>query len=164
MAHQARRPLPDQLSAFEAESPARRAPAKKRQPATPGNSETEPKRVLTSPPRAKSLRPQRSHPVTGNPAALPALLATLDGSALDALADLLSERLAREPVVVATRDEWLDAKRAAVHLGLSLNALHKLTASRLIPFEQDGPACKLWFRREDLNAWRAAGGARRWKR
>jgi len=57
---------------------------------------------------------------------------------------------------------WL-ARRAASHVGLSLSALHKLTAARTIPFHQDGPGCKLWFHADELDAWRAAGGARNWR-
>lgn len=52
-------------------------------------------------------------------------------------------------------DGWLTTRQAADHLGVTLNALHKLTAARAIPFEQDGPGCKCWFRRSDLDAWRA---------
>jgi hypothetical protein len=40
------------------------------------------------------------------------------------------------------------------YLGVSLAALHKHTAARTIPFEQDAPGCKLWFRRDELDAWR----------
>jgi hypothetical protein len=89
----------------------------------------------------------------------------LDDQALGALADLLAPRVSPPaPSSEARADEWLDAKRAAGYMGLSIHALHKLTAARSMPFHQDGPGCKLWFRRDELDAWRAAGGARRWKR
>ena len=55
-------------------------------------------------------------------------------------------------------ERWMSSHDAATYLGLSANALHKLTAARAIPFEQDGPGCKLWFRRTDLDRWRQGGG------
>jgi excisionase family DNA binding protein len=58
-------------------------------------------------------------------------------------------------------DVWLTTAQAASYLGLSVNALHKLTAARMIPFEQEGPGCKLYFRRWELDAWRQAGVARK---
>jgi hypothetical protein len=84
-----------------------------------------------------------------------ALLAELDDATLDALADLLAPRLAHQlKPAPAPADGWLDAKEAAEYVGLTPAALHKHTAARTIPFEQDGPGCKLWFRRSELDAWR----------
>ena len=84
-----------------------------------------------------------------------ALLDALDDDALEALAERLAPRLAGK-LVPAQRSEdgWLDAKQAAAYIGLSSHALHKLTAARAIPFEQDGPGCKTWFKRSELDAWR----------
>jgi hypothetical protein len=77
------------------------------------------------------------------------------------LADLLAPKLKlRLKPPAAASDGWLDAKRAAAYVGLSVNALRKLTAERAIPFEQEVPGCKSWFKRSSLDAWRAAGGAR----
>lgn len=56
-------------------------------------------------------------------------------------------------------DGWLDTKAAAQYLGISRNALHKLTAARTIPSHQDGPGCKHYFRATELDAWRKGGGA-----
>lgn len=39
--------------------------------------------------------------------------------------------------------------------------LYKLTSARTIPFHQDGPGCKLWFQRSELDEWRQNSGARR---
>jgi excisionase family DNA binding protein len=83
---------------------------------------------------------------------------------------MLAERLAPHllPMVdqrpARSSDEWLDSHGAANYLGISRSSLHKLSAERAIPFEQEGPGCKLWFRRSDLDAWRAAGGARAYRR
>jgi len=51
-------------------------------------------------------------------------------------------------------DRWLDSEAAAAYLSLPRNALHKLTAERAIPFAQDGPGCKLYFKRSKLDRWR----------
>jgi hypothetical protein len=88
-----------------------------------------------------------------------AIVGSLDDAALDALADLLAPKLERRLKPAAADDGWLDAKRAAAYIGLSMNALHKLTAERAIPFEQDGPGCKTWFKRSELDEWRRAGSA-----
>jgi excisionase family DNA binding protein len=92
--------------------------------------------------------------------------AALGEAVIDALGEQALERLAvrLSPYLEASHHElsaggWLDAREAAAYLGLSLDALHKLTAARSIPFEQDGPGCKLWFQRSELDRWRRAGGS-----
>jgi excisionase family DNA binding protein len=83
---------------------------------------------------------------------------------LDQLLDRLVERLA---VAVAERiapqsgsdsDTWLDSRQAAQYLGLHRDTLRRLAAARVIPTEQDGRGCKLFFRRAALDEWRRAGG------
>lgn len=90
-----------------------------------------------------------------------AIVASLDDPALDTLADRLAPKLA---VRLASReqapDEWLTSKQAAAYLGISVNALHKHTSARLIPFEQDGPGCKMWFKQSELDEWRRTGAHR----
>ena len=84
-----------------------------------------------------------------------ALLAEIDEDALDALVQRLAPLLREQLALTGPRDDgWLDARQAAVYVGLSSHALHKLTAQRAIPFEQDGPGCKCWFKRSELDAWR----------
>lgn len=80
------------------------------------------------------------------------------------LPDDAIERIAqRAAEIVAARsapareDGWLDSKRAAGYLGISLYALHRLTAARCVPFEQAAPGCRCWFKRSDLDAWVRAG-------
>jgi excisionase family DNA binding protein len=85
--------------------------------------------------------------------------------ALDGLVDLLADRIAG---VVAARlsagapkqptNEWLDSREAAAYLGVHRDTLRRLAAARAIPSEQDGPGCKLYFLRDDLDAWRRGGG------
>jgi excisionase family DNA binding protein len=96
------------------------------------------------------------------PTLLDVLAAELDRATpdqLDRLADRLSPLLDRlaatrrhEPPPGAPR--WLTTREAAAYVGLTVPALHKLTAARSIPFEQEAAGCKLWFRADELDAWR----------
>jgi hypothetical protein len=84
------------------------------------------------------------------------LVDALDDEALDRLADRLAPKIeARRMRAEPAPDGWLDSRRAAAYLSLSVNALHKLTSARAIPFEQDGAGCRCWFKRSKLDAWRA---------
>jgi hypothetical protein len=84
-----------------------------------------------------------------------ALLAEIDEDTLDALVQRLAPLLREQLALTGPRDDgWLDAKRAADYLSISANAIHRLTSARQIPFEQDGPGCKCWFRRSELDTWR----------
>jgi excisionase family DNA binding protein len=67
-------------------------------------------------------------------------------------AEIVLERL--EPL---DADRWMDAGDAAAYLGLTRNALHKLTARRGIPFAQDATGGKCWFQKSELDAWRRGG-------
>lgn len=78
----------------------------------------------------------------------------------DTLVSALAEAVAERVVSRLERDwshqpdGWLTSHEAADYLGLSLDALHKLTSARTVPFSQDAPGAKLWFLRSDLDAWR----------
>lgn len=80
-----------------------------------------------------------------------AFIEALDDDACIHLAERLRPYL--RPVV-SLPDEWLDSEAAAAYLSLPRSALHKLTAERAIPFAQDGPGCKLYFKRSALDTWR----------
>lgn len=69
------------------------------------------------------------------------------------VAELMAERI--EP---PAEDRWMSTRNAAAYLGLTPNALHKLTAAREVPFAQDAPGGKCWFLRSELDAWRRNGG------
>jgi excisionase family DNA binding protein len=76
-----------------------------------------------------------------------------DPTALEALADRLAPLIAaRQPT--RAEDGWIDTRTAAEYLGLTRTSLHRLTAERAVPFEQDGPGAKCWFKRSELDAWR----------
>ncbi len=83
------------------------------------------------------------------------LVAALDEPALDALAERLTPRLqARLAAELRSDpDEWLGSRQAAVHLGMTVNALHRLTAARGLPFAQRAPGCRCYFRRSELDRW-----------
>ena len=73
----------------------------------------------------------------------------------DHVAAAIVDRL--QPTAGGT-DDWLDSRHAAEYLGLHRDTLRRLAGERAIPSEQDGPGCKLYFRRSDLDDWRRGGG------
>lgn len=81
-----------------------------------------------------------------------ALLAELSLDDLAELARKLEPFLPRQDAPGG----WLTTAGAATHLGISVHSLHRLTAERRIPFAQDTPGGKCFFRRCDLDQWRAA--------
>ncbi len=82
--------------------------------------------------------------------------ATALGPALlsERLAPRLEARFAQSPNSGAGADRWMTTAEAAAYLGVTPNALHKLTRARAIPFSQDGPGCRCYFKRSDLDRWR----------
>lgn len=89
----------------------------------------------------------------------PAHVSSILDEFISQLAERVAERMAEQAVVPAgNTDEWLDSRHAAEYLGVHRDTLRKLAAERSIPSEQDGPGCKLFFRRSDLDAWRRNGG------
>jgi excisionase family DNA binding protein len=126
--------------------------------------------------RASSAR-EHPHPVSrrklGRVPAVPTATAlhdatpdsglVVDVAAVDQLVQLFVERVA---AAVAERlvgqsagdEDSLDSRHAAEYLGVHRDTLRKLVAERAIPAEQDGPGCKLYFRRSELDAWRRSGG------
>ena len=97
------------------------------------------------------------------PSASPLELAPFFANVVDQLIDQLVDRLAAAVAERLARhdsktDEWFDSRHAADYLNLHRDTLRKLAAERTIPSEQDGPSCKLYFRRSDLDTWRRGGG------
>jgi excisionase family DNA binding protein len=88
-----------------------------------------------------------------------AVIASLDESALERLAELLAPRLAGKLAVSEARESaWLDSQAAAEHLCMSRAAVYRLASERRIPFSQSVAGGKLWFRRAELDEWRTRGG------
>jgi excisionase family DNA binding protein len=85
-------------------------------------------------------------------------------SMLDAVIEDIVERVASAVVsrLAANQEsdlgEWLDSRGAAEYVGVHRDTLRKLAAERTIPSHQDGPGCKLFFKRSDLDDWRRSGG------
>ena len=82
--------------------------------------------------------------------------ALLDELGPDDLAEL-ARRLAPH-LPTPAEDGWLSTREAADYLGLSVNALHRMTAARAIRFEQSAPGAKCYFKRSDLDAYRRNDG------
>jgi Helix-turn-helix domain len=80
---------------------------------------------------------------------------------LTQLADLVADAVAARLVAprAVSADEWLDTRHAAEYLGIGRDSLRRLAAEPAIPTEQAGVACKLYFRRSDLDQWRCSGSA-----
>ena len=100
------------------------------------------------------------------PIAATATAASVDPASINRLIDLFVQRIATAiaeqlGAPPKTEDEWFDCRHAAEYVGVHRDTLRKLAAERAIPSEQDGPGCKLYFRRSDLDAWRRSGGRRR---
>jgi len=81
-----------------------------------------------------------------------ALMDQILGRLADLVVDRLIERTAGHSSDHASA--WLDARSAAEYLGVHRDTLRKLAAQRAIPTYQDGPGCKLYFRRDELDEWR----------
>jgi excisionase family DNA binding protein len=90
-----------------------------------------------------------------------AVVDALDDDALDVLAAKLAPRLVGHlPETAPAEDRWMTSREAASYLGTTLSTMWKLTAAREIPFSQDGPGCRCWFKRSHLDQWREGA----WKR
>jgi len=101
---------------------------------------------------ANNPAPIRSH---GAPAHVSGLLEEF----ISQLADRVAARIAEQATTPeSVGNDWFDSMHAADYLGIHRDTLRKLAAERAIPSEQDGPGCKLYFRRSDLDAWRHSGG------
>lgn len=88
---------------------------------------------------------------------------TLIDQILGRLADLVVDRLIERTDANLNdhANAWLDARGAAEYLGVHRDTLRKLAAQRAIPTHQDGPGCKLFFHRDELDEWRRSSGPKR---
>jgi excisionase family DNA binding protein len=56
-------------------------------------------------------------------------------------------------------ERWLNTREAAAYLGVHLDTLRRLAAERRIPSVQEGPRCRLHFKRSELDAYRQGATA-----
>jgi excisionase family DNA binding protein len=81
--------------------------------------------------------------------------ALLDELDPDDLAELAEKLLPYLPGST-TDSGWMNSRAAADYLGMPISTLHRLVAAKEIPYSQDGPRARCFFRRSDLNRWREA--------
>jgi excisionase family DNA binding protein len=107
--------------------------------------------------QAAQLRVLSSDPATDQGPGRPPAGAPGFDAVLAHLADLVAERLAARLAAPSRQaDEWLDTRGAAEYLGVHRDTVRRLAAERTVPSEQEGPGCKLFFRRRDLEEWRCS--------
>jgi excisionase family DNA binding protein len=97
------------------------------------------------------------HPVPQQPSADAAT--RFNGLVVDELlgnlADLIADRVLRRIAADREqRDGWLDTRAAADYLGVHRDTIRRLAAEGVIPAQQAGVGCKLYFRRDHLEDWR----------
>lgn len=71
------------------------------------------------------------------------------------LVEVIAARAA-ELLQARSDDRWMGAKEASTYLAVPVSSIHKLSAARAIPAEQDVAGGKLYFKRSALDTWREA--------
>jgi excisionase family DNA binding protein len=93
-----------------------------------------------------------------HPDTTPALPLLVPAELIDALAVAISERVLAHLHGYASQEpwpEWMAIDTAARYLDVSPQRLRKQIAHRQIPFHQQDRACRILFRRRDLDEWMA---------
>jgi excisionase family DNA binding protein len=85
--------------------------------------------------------------------------ASIDSEAIEALADALAEKVAKRLSQREAEDGWMTSARAAEYLAIPISTLRKLTAAGSIPFTQDVPGGRCYFKRHELDHWRLGSAA-----
>lgn len=52
--------------------------------------------------------------------------------------------------------EWMSVETAATYLDMAEERIRKLKDRRVIPYYQDGPGCRVFLRRSELDDWMAS--------
>lgn len=81
----------------------------------------------------------------------------LHESDIEAIAQRVANLLDGEQTAGA-EDRWMTSDEAATHLGVSPHTLRDLIARRTVPYCQERPGARLYFRASDLDRWRADQG------
>lgn len=86
----------------------------------------------------------------------------LDADALDAIAEraaaIVLGRLREERNDGASWPEWMSVETAARYLDASPERVRKLAARGELPFSQEAPGCRVFFRRSELDEAMARRG------
>lgn len=82
----------------------------------------------------------------------------IQGEQVSALAALVAELLHTQgqPSATDTWPEWMNVDTAASYLDCTPERVRKLVARREIPYHQEAPRCRIFFRRQELDTWMAA--------
>lgn len=102
---------------------------------------------MTQPPASSSART----PYSGNDEQ--ELRLAVPPAMLDAIADLVEERVLGRLATAEAAAEWLSIETAARYLDVSPERVRKLVARRAIPHYQEGPGCRVFLRRRELDEW-----------
>jgi hypothetical protein len=72
-------------------------------------------------------------------------------------AELRAELLAELRSEIATDwPGWMNVETAARYLDITPGRLWKLKAAGAIPYVQEGPSCRIFFSRHDIDTWMKA--------
>lgn len=79
---------------------------------------------------------------------------SIDPAVIDALAEVVADKVAARLPQEAAEDGWMTSEEAASYLAVPISTLRKLTAAGSIPFSQDVPGGRCYFKRAELDRWR----------
>ena len=69
------------------------------------------------------------------------------------MAEVTRRVLAQLEASLPAGPEWLSVESAAEYLDVKPERVRKLVARRAIPYYQDGPGCRVFLRRRELDNW-----------
>jgi excisionase family DNA binding protein len=81
----------------------------------------------------------------------------LDRDTVEALAEAVAARV--EALAERAREDgWMTSAEAARYLAVPISTLRKWTAAGAVPFSQDMPGGRCYFKRGELDRWRGEAG------
>ena len=77
----------------------------------------------------------------------------LNDATVEAIAERVASILAEQPRAEGSESwpEWMSVETAARYLDVSPERVRKLQGRGELPFHQEGPRCRVFFRRSDLD-------------
>ena len=84
---------------------------------------------------------------------LASLLAAVIEQLRTELRDDLRRDLQHELQAAAAWPEWMSIETAARYLDMPVHRIRKLIVRRAIPYIQEGPGCRIFFSRHQLDGW-----------